>query len=152
MSQPDRLSALAKFKGNIVPILICTDVASRGLDIPAVNFVINYELPASSTDYIHRIGRTGRAGRKGTSISICTERDIDIFQSIETATGVKMTDYYDEGETDKAIVDLLHEVSNARRAAALWLLETKFGEKRKVNREKSSKHDTKKKHFAKKTQ
>jgi ATP-dependent RNA helicase DDX49/DBP8 len=86
MSQNDRLGSLAKFKGGIVPILICTDVGSRGLDIPQVQVVINYQLPADPTDYIHRIGRTARAGRGGLSISVVTERDVEIVKTIESKT------------------------------------------------------------------
>lgn len=62
MSQADRLDAVLKFKSSAVPILIATDVASRGLDIPQVQLVLNYDLPASPTDYVHRVGRTARAG------------------------------------------------------------------------------------------
>ncbi|KAJ3014358.1 UNVERIFIED_CONTAM: hypothetical protein HDU68_000331, partial [Siphonaria sp. JEL0065] len=83
MSQNDRLGSLAKFKSGIVPILIATDVGSRGLDIPFVEVVFNYELPADAADYVHRVGRTARAGRGGLSVSLVTERDIDILQNIE---------------------------------------------------------------------
>jgi ATP-dependent RNA helicase DDX47/RRP3 len=63
MSQPKRLGALNKFKKKDRPILICTDVASRGLDIPNVDMVMNYDVPAHSKDYVHRVGRTARAGK-----------------------------------------------------------------------------------------
>ncbi|KAJ2997840.1 hypothetical protein HDV02_005110 [Globomyces sp. JEL0801] len=86
MTQNERLSSLAKFKGGIVPILISTDVGSRGLDIPTVEAVVNYDLPADATDYVHRIGRTARAGRGGMAISIVTERDIQIVLNIEEKT------------------------------------------------------------------
>ena len=86
LSQADRLGAIAKFKGGIVDVLICTDVGSRGLDIPAVSVVINYQLPADPTDYIHRIGRTARAGRGGLSLSIVCERDIELVHNIESKT------------------------------------------------------------------
>ncbi|KAI8855198.1 P-loop containing nucleoside triphosphate hydrolase protein [Chytridium lagenaria] len=63
MSQNERLGSIAKFKGRIVNILLATDVGSRGLDIPSVDVVLNYDLPADATDYVHRVGRTARAGR-----------------------------------------------------------------------------------------
>lgn len=73
MPQPKRLGALSKFKSGIRSILIATDVASRGLDIPSVDCVINYDVPQSSKDYIHRVGRTARAGRAGKSITLVTQ-------------------------------------------------------------------------------
>jgi superfamily II DNA/RNA helicase len=63
-SQGQRQKALEQFKTNQVSVLLATDVASRGLDIPDVTHVINYDMPATYDDYVHRIGRTGRAGKK----------------------------------------------------------------------------------------
>ena len=68
-SQPQRQHALKQFKDDKVQILVATDVAARGLDIPNVTHVINYELPSSYDDYVHRIGRTGRAGKKGVALT-----------------------------------------------------------------------------------
>lgn len=68
-SQPQRQYALKQFKDEKVQILVATDVAARGLDIPNVTHVINYELPSSYDDYVHRIGRTGRAGKKGIALT-----------------------------------------------------------------------------------
>lgn len=76
MSQNKRLSSLARFKTKDVNILVATDVASRGLDIPEVDLVINYDLPLNPKDYIHRVGRTARAGRAGRSLSIITQYDV----------------------------------------------------------------------------
>ncbi len=73
MSQPKRLGALNKFKAGERPILVATDVASRGLDIPSVDLVVNYDVPANSKDYIHRVGRTARAGRSGRAVTIVTQ-------------------------------------------------------------------------------
>ncbi|MCL5676166.1 MAG: DEAD/DEAH box helicase, partial [Patescibacteria group bacterium] len=67
--QSQRLKTLQMFKNNLINILIATDVASRGLDIPNVSHVINYDLPQSKDDYIHRIGRTGRADKKGVALT-----------------------------------------------------------------------------------
>jgi ATP-dependent RNA helicase DDX47/RRP3 len=75
MSQPKRLGALHKFKENSgsSSILVATDVASRGLDIPQVDVVINFDIPTHSKDYIHRVGRTARAGRAGRAITFVTQ-------------------------------------------------------------------------------
>jgi len=73
-SQAEREEALAAFKSGANPILVATDVAARGLDIPNVSIVVNFDLPKQLDDYIHRIGRTGRAGRKGTAVAFVNER------------------------------------------------------------------------------
>ena len=73
MSQTKRLGALNKFKDGSCNVLIATDVASRGLDIPNVDFVLNYDIPGNGKDYIHRVGRTARAGRSGHAISFVTQ-------------------------------------------------------------------------------
>jgi len=90
MSQTKRLGALNKFKGKARSVLIATDVASRGLDIPHVDVVINYDIPNHSKDYIHRVGRTARAGRSGKSITFVTQYDIELYQRIEFLIGKQL--------------------------------------------------------------
>ena len=75
LSQPERMEALGRFRIGEVRILVCSDVAARGLDIPQVSHVFNWDLPYSGDDYVHRIGRTGRAGRSGVSISFVSNDD-----------------------------------------------------------------------------
>lgn len=70
-------------------------MASRGLDIPAVDLVINFDMPSNSKDYIHRVGRTARAGNSGRSITIVTQYDIEILQKIESLIGRKLDEYKD---------------------------------------------------------
>ena len=82
-SQGARTKALAEFKQNVTRILVATDIAARGLDIPAVTHVFNFDVPSHAEDYVHRIGRTGRAGRSGTAIMICTGRDEKNFADVE---------------------------------------------------------------------
>ena len=70
LPQPQRITSLGKFKSQFTRVLIATDVASRGLDIPNVDLVVNYDLPKILADYIHRIGRTARAGKKGECLCL----------------------------------------------------------------------------------
>jgi ATP-dependent RNA helicase DBP3 len=75
LTQPQRTASLEAFKSGKVPLLVATDVAARGLDIPAVKLVLNVTFPLTAEDYVHRIGRTGRAGQDGKAITLFTEHD-----------------------------------------------------------------------------
>jgi len=121
MTQAQRLGALTGFKAKERKILVCTDVASRGLDIPAVDLVVNFDIPKNSKDYIHRVGRTARAGRSGRAISLVTQYDIEIFQRIEHFLGKKLDEFTDLKETT---VKAGHErVLEALRSAELEVRE-----------------------------
>ncbi|CAE6440441.1 unnamed protein product [Rhizoctonia solani] len=114
LSQSARLGALNKFKAGGRSLLIATDVASRGLDIPTVDVVINFDIPTHSKDYIHRVGRTARAGRAGKSITLVTQYDVELLQRIEGVIGKKMMEF----PIDKAEVMVLKErVGEAQRLA-----------------------------------
>jgi ATP-dependent RNA helicase RhlE len=76
--------ALEEFKQGKVPVLVATDIAARGLDIEELPFVINYELPHTPEDYVHRIGRTGRAGLPGEAISLVAPEEMKFLEDIET--------------------------------------------------------------------
>lgn len=84
--QPSRLRALARFKAAEVQILVATDVAARGLDIDALPIVVNFDLPIVAEDYIHRIGRTGRAGASGDAVSLVSADEVRQLAAIETLT------------------------------------------------------------------
>lgn len=90
MDQHSRTMMLESFRSGKIPILVASDVAARGLDIPAVSHVFNYDVPHHAEDYIHRIGRTGRAGRSGTAISIATSKDRAYLSAIESLIGNKI--------------------------------------------------------------
>jgi superfamily II DNA/RNA helicase len=85
-TQPARLKALARFKEAEVQLLVATDVAARGLDIEALPQVVNFDLPTVAEDYIHRIGRTGRAGMEGEAVSLVCADEVEILKAIETLT------------------------------------------------------------------
>jgi superfamily II DNA/RNA helicase len=87
MEQSARLAALDQFRKGELPILVASDVAARGLDIPAVSHVFNFDVPHHSDDYVHRIGRTGRAGRLGTAVSLVAPADQKSMLAIEKLIG-----------------------------------------------------------------
>ena len=86
-SQGARTKALADFKAGNVQVLVATDIAARGIDIEKLPYVINYDLPQVAEDYVHRIGRTGRAGQVGHAISLVMEEDFKALQAIEKLIG-----------------------------------------------------------------
>jgi len=88
MDQPARMAALEQFRKNEVTLLVASDVAARGLDIPAVSHIYNFDVPIHADDYVHRIGRTGRAGRTGTAITIVAgSNDAKAVAAIEKLIG-----------------------------------------------------------------
>ncbi|KAG0230146.1 putative RNA helicase [Actinomortierella wolfii] len=133
MSQQERLDSLAKFRGGITNVLIATDVGSRGLDIPSVMLVLNFDVPRDPTDYIHRVGRTARAGRGGQAITMVTERDIELVHEIEARINKTMEEY---PTNENKVLELLNEVSSAKRAANMALHDSQFGEKKRIQKQK----------------
>jgi ATP-dependent RNA helicase RhlE len=89
-SQDERLKALEAFKSGAVDLLICTDVAARGLDIKDVPAVFNFDIPFNAEDYVHRIGRTGRAGASGLAVSFVSARDTRLIGDLEKLLGKKV--------------------------------------------------------------
>jgi ATP-dependent RNA helicase RhlB len=91
VAQNKRMKTLAGFKSGRIKILVATDVAGRGIHIDNISHVVNFTLPEEPEDYVHRIGRTGRAGKKGVSISFASEDDAFLLPSIEALLGKKLT-------------------------------------------------------------
>ncbi|XP_031239512.1 probable ATP-dependent RNA helicase DDX47 [Mastomys coucha] len=129
MSQSKRLGSLNKFKAKARSILLATDVASRGLDIPHVDVVVNFDIPTHSKDYIHRVGRTARAGRSGKAITFVTQYDVELFQRIEHLIGKKLPVFPTQ---DEEVMMLTERVNEAQRFARMELRE--HGEKKKRKR------------------
>lgn len=120
LSQSARLGALGKFRSRSRDILIATDVAARGLDIPSVDLVLNYDLAADSKTHVHRIGRTARAGKSGKAISLVTQYTIEIWLRIEKALGRELPEY--EVEKEEVLI-LAERVGEAQRQAIAELKE-----------------------------
>jgi len=120
LSQSRRLGALNSFRAGERTLLVATDVASRGLDIPTVDLVVNVDVPASGKDYIHRVGRTARAGRAGNAVTLVTQYDVEAYQRIERLLGAKL-DSYEQREEEVHV--LLERVEEAARIAAQQLRE-----------------------------
>ncbi len=90
LSQRERSAALAAFRRGIRRVLVATDVAARGLDIPSVSHVINFDMPDEPDVYIHRVGRTARMGREGHAISLVTPQEREVLGRIERALGITL--------------------------------------------------------------
>ncbi|CAD6885727.1 unnamed protein product [Tilletia controversa] len=135
LTQPQRLANLAAFRAQRVKLLIATDVASRGLDVPEVRMVVNWDLPLAWQDYVHRVGRTARNGRPGWAVSFVTERDVELVQGIEEHVGVKMEEMT---YTEDKVLEKLNAVSAAKRVATMALHDGKFEEREERNRTKAA--------------
>jgi len=136
-SQRKRQACLGKFKAGRCSILVATDVACRGLDIPKVAVVLNFGLPATVDNYVHRAGRTARAGRPGLVVSLMTEQDIARVALVEDRIG-KPLDLRQTRE-DEA-VKLLSKTTKARQKAELLLSEIGFEDQVAEHREATRKN------------
>src|SRR5258705_2146543 len=90
LDQSLRTKTLDRFRAGELKILVASDVAARGLDVPAVSHVFNFDVPIHADDYVHRIGRTGRAGRSGAAYMLASHRDGKYIEAIEKVTGQKL--------------------------------------------------------------
>lgn len=122
MLQKDRIEVMEKFKRGNFKMLVSTDVAARGIDVEGITHVINYDLPVEKEAYVHRIGRTGRAGARGKAISFVNQYEDRLLDMIEEYIGFKIT-----------IENEIFEVSKDKRNEAIQFLKSKP----KVKKEKS---------------
>ncbi len=93
IEQKDRFAILDRFRAGENRVLITTDVAARGIDIPSMDYVINYDLPDDSENYVHRCGRTGRGNRRGQALSFCSDSEKKLLEDIEEYTGEEIEHY-----------------------------------------------------------
>lgn len=90
LSQAKRMSVLRKFKSGLIDVLVATDVAARGLDISGVTHVYNFDIPQDPESYVHRVGRTGRAGKQGMAVTFVTPREMGYLRTVEATTKKRM--------------------------------------------------------------
>ncbi|KAK4138276.1 DEAD-domain-containing protein [Trichocladium antarcticum] len=139
LPQRQRIDNLGRFRASAARILVATDVAARGLDIPEVKTVINYDIPRDPDDYIHRVGRTARAGRKGDAVTFVGQRDVDLVLAIEQRVGRQMVAWEEEGvnlET-RVVREALKLVGEKKREALLEVeQQMEVGGKRKRGKQK----------------
>ncbi|XP_075646612.1 DEAD-box ATP-dependent RNA helicase 36 [Castanea sativa] len=135
-SQSLRLAALHRFKSGQVPVLLATDVASRGLDIPTVDLVVNYDIPRYTRDYTHRVGRTARAGRGGLAVSFVTENDVALIHEIEADIGKQLEAF--ECKENEVLSDIT-KVYKAKRVAVMKMMDDGFDEKEKERKKQKLK-------------
>ncbi|KAM3159442.1 ATP-dependent RNA helicase DBP8 [Lachancea thermotolerans] len=136
MPQQERTNSLHRFRANAARVLIATDVASRGLDIPTVQLVINYDISSNPDTFIHRAGRTARAGRSGESICFVAPRDVSRIEAIEERINKKMEEFKDVHDT-AVIRKALNKVTVAKRESLMSMEKENFGERRKLHLKKS---------------
>ncbi|GIY68879.1 probable ATP-dependent RNA helicase DDX49 [Caerostris extrusa] len=134
MKQRERATALTIFRSNRTKILVATDMASRGLDIPMVDLVINYSVPPDPNNYVHRVGRTARAGRGGLALTLMTPSEINRLMRIEEKIKLKLTEY----EVQKEVLKIALQVDVAFREAAVNLEYDEYEEKKKIYQRKRS--------------
>lgn len=119
LPQRERMASLQRFKSGRVCTLVSTDVGSRGLDIPEVDLVVNFDLPKLAEDYVHRVGRTARAGRSGWSLSFASQYDIALLKAIEAETNRRMSEFkFDESKVLKLLSDVIvgRRIKNVEQA------------------------------------
>lgn len=109
--QEARSITLDRFKKGLIKLLIATDVSARGIDIPNVDFVVNYDLPEVDENYVHRVGRTGRGNKKGQAISFCSSEEKDLLSNIETFLGKEIAELEIERNAYRETLDFTKDTN-----------------------------------------
>ena len=121
LEQSDRDSVMAKFRNQSIRIMVATDVAARGIDVEDLDLVFNFELPQKTDVYTHRIGRTGRAGKKGLAISFIIPKEMNKIEQIEQHIGNKIEKFEIDDLTDVSLDDLKKELRFESKMATLFI-------------------------------
>ncbi len=114
--QKDRLTVMTRFKSGEIKVLIATDVSARGIDIPDVDYVINYDLPDVAENYVHRVGRTGRGVKKGLAVSFCSPEEKPVLEEIETFLGQEINVVTIDRDEYSATIDFSEEAPHDWKA------------------------------------
>jgi ATP-dependent RNA helicase RhlE len=129
--QAERESTMKSFRSGDLKVLIATDVSARGIDIPSVELVINYDLPDTAENYVHRVGRTGRGSQKGQAVSFCSKEEKELLEEIEQNLG-KPIKILELSKSDyQQVIDLSEEVSTDWKSLIKKHELSKKGKKRK---------------------
>jgi ATP-dependent RNA helicase RhlE len=107
--QAEREETMERFRSGALKLLIATDISARGIDIPDVDIVVNYDLPEVPENYVHRVGRTGRGTKKGLAISFCSPDEKELLQAIEDFLGHKITVMELDKNTYQEIIDFTRD-------------------------------------------
>jgi ATP-dependent RNA helicase RhlE len=115
-TQGARQRALAQFDRGRIKVLVATDIVARGIDVEGISHVINYDMPNDKESYVHRIGRTARAGAEGIALSFCAAEEVPILKDIEQLTGAKLTVVEDHAFRSKG-AERMHQQTHGQGAA-----------------------------------
>lgn len=142
INQRKRTHTISQFRKGKIRILVATDVAARGIDVPSISHVINFDLPNNATDYVHRIGRTGRAGASGIAISFVSSKDMPVIREIESSMKQKITVLSIEGlearcEEDRFNKKQRSKFSGSKRGSSFKNSKKRFGRRRDRDDERS---------------
>lgn len=129
--QKERIEALNSFRKRKTKVLFCTDVANRGLDIPSVSMVVNYDLPDTTDKYVHRVGRTARCGQFGVAVNLISQYEVKRIQSIEKDIKVQMEKYQID---EKKAEEHMYEIAEKRCKAKIKLIQDGFAENYNVRK------------------
>jgi len=114
--QDDRFEVMEQFKKGEVKMLIATDISARGIDIPNVEYVVNYDLPDVPENYVHRVGRTGRGTEKGIAVSFCGEEEKTVLKEIEEFLGKEITEMIIDKDDYLTTLDITEDTDNNWKA------------------------------------